>query len=137
MMTRCLASVSILLLFASLLVAQEKTNCDLEVRVRTTDERNISTPVEVQVLSPQGVVAKVQVVGGEPAHFQVASGRTYRLAASGSGFETVTTNYFNINALENEHQETIHVKPDQNQPGESSPPGSSVSVSEMSIPRKA
>jgi len=136
-MTRCLASVSILLLLSSsILVAQEKSNCDLEVRVRTPDERMITTPIEVQVLSPQGVVGKLQVVGGEPAHFSVASGRTYRLVASGSGFETVTTNYFTINALENSHQETIQVKPDANQPGESQA-GSPVSVSEMSIPKKA
>jgi tetratricopeptide (TPR) repeat protein len=111
-------------------------NCDLSVRVLTSDERSIETQIQVEVLSPQGVaIATVQIVGAEPAQFRVNNGRTYRLRVSGNGIETVTTAYFGINALEQVHTETVHVKP-ANSAKESIPGSPSISVNELNISRK-
>jgi tetratricopeptide (TPR) repeat protein len=137
-MTRSLASVLVLLVFSSDIVAQERSNCDLLVRVRTSDERSIDVPVQVEVFSPQGVIATVHIVGEEPAQFHVSSGRTYRLRVSGMSIETVNTPYFEINPLEQAHTETVVVKPVNQNPGIQPTPGSpTISVSEMNIPRKA
>ena len=128
-----------LLVFSPLLVAQTEPrgNCDLSVSVRTGDERSIDAPIQVEVLSPQGVIATVHIVG-EPAQFRVTNGKTYRLRVSGSGMETITTPFFEINPLELVHTETVHVKPESEKPDAKSTPGSpTVSVSELKIPKKA
>lgn len=136
---RFLAFVLTFLVFPPFLVAQTDLggNCDLSVRVVTGDERSIETQIQVDVLSPQGVVvATVHVVGAEPAQFRVNNGKTYRLRVSGNGIETITSAYFGINALEQVHTETVYVKPAKS--GKESIPGSrSISVNELNIPRKA
>jgi len=141
MIPRSLASGLVLLLFSPILMAQAESagNCDLTVRVRTEDERSIETQIQVEVLSPQGVaIATVHIVGAENAQFRVNNGRTYRLRVSGNGIETITTAYFGINALEQVHSETVHVKPASlNQEGESLPGSPTISVLELSAPRKA
>ena len=126
-------------MFSPFLVAQTELrgNCDLSVSVRTSDERSIEAPIQVEVLSPQGVIATVYIVGAEPAQFRVTSGKTYRLTVSGKGIEATTTPYFEINALELVHTETVHVKPESLAAGESIPGSPTISVSEMSIPKKA
>jgi len=141
-MTRSLASVLVLLLFSSFLVAQmdRRDNCDLAVRVRTSDERSIEASIKVDLFSPesQGVIATAHIIGGELAHFQIANGRTYRLAVSGTGIEAVTTSYFEINPLEPAHTETVYVKPENQKPAEESTAASpTISVSELNAPKKA
>ena len=138
--TRSLVSVLVLLVFSPFLVAQTESrdNCDLSVSVRTSDERSIEAPIQVEVLSPQGVIATVYIVGAERAQFRVGNGKTYRLIVSGMGIETTATPYFEINPLEVAHTETVHVKPENQKPaGESTPGSPTISVSEMSIPKKA
>lgn len=123
-----------------ILAAQAGTggNCDLLVRVRTSDERSIESPLQVDLLGPSGWLATVHIVGAEPAQFRVDNGRTYRLTVSGNGVETITTSYFGINALEMSHTETVLVKPQQDAlAGALAPSSSTISVSEMSIPKKA
>src|SRR5215831_17196006 len=136
---RSRTSVLALLIFPHLLLAQAESsgNCDLLVRVRASDERSIETQMQVDVLSPQGIViATAHIVGAEAAQFRVSNGRTYRLKVSGIGIETVTTSYFGINGLEMSHTETVHVKPEK--PARESTPGSpSISVIELNVPRKA
>lgn len=137
---RSLASVVVLLACSCVLAAQtdSRNNCELLVHVRISDERGIESPIQVEVHSPQGVIATVQIVGGEPAQFQVANGKTYRLKVFGTNIEAVTTAYFEINPLELVHAETIYVKPKNQQPaGESAPGPARISVSEMNIPKKA
>ena len=56
--------------------------------------------MKVELLSTQGVIATVHILGGEPAQFRVTTGRTYRLTVSGMGIEAVTTANFTINNLE-------------------------------------
>ena len=127
-------------MFSPFLLAQtEGGNCDLSVRVRTGDERSIEAQMQVDVLSPQGlVIATAHIVGAEAAQFRVYNGRTYRLQVSGNGIETITTSYFGINALEMSHTETVHVKPQSQNPAGDSPPGSpTISVIELNAPRKA
>ena len=126
-------------MFAPFLAAQTDLggNCDLSVRVLNSDERSIETQIQVEVLSPEGVaIATVHIVGAEPAQFRVNNGKTYRLKVSGNGIETITTAYFGINALEQVHSETVHVKPEK-LAGESIPGSHTVSVNELNIPRKA
>ena len=131
----------LLLVFSPCLVAQTESggNCDLSVSVRSSDERSIETQIQVEVLSPQGVaIATVHIVGAEPAQFRVNNGRTYRLRVSGNGIETMTSAYFGINALEQVHTETVHVKPaSQNPDGDSTPGSPTISVIELNAPRKA
>ena len=126
-------------MFSPFLLAQAESsgNCDLSVSVRTSDERSIESQIQVEVLSPQGVViATTHIVGAEPAQFRVSNGKTYRLRVSGGGIEAVTTSYFEINALEMVHTETVHVKPEK-LAGESIPGSPTITVSELNAPRKA
>jgi Tfp pilus assembly protein PilF len=96
-MIRSLASFMVLLVFSPLLAAQTQTeakdNCNLSVQIRTSDERVINTPIQVEVLSPGGVIGRVQTMGGEPAEFRVTNGKTYRLTVSGPGVETITAQF--------------------------------------------
>src|SRR5215831_16003627 len=73
MITRSLAPVLVILLLSPFLLAQtEGGNCDLSVIVRTSDERSIETQMQVDVLSPQGlVIATAHIVGAEAAQFRV------------------------------------------------------------------
>src|SRR5437667_3804735 len=112
-MTRSLTSFFVLMMLSSFLAGQldSRGNCDLSVRVVASNERSIQGQIQVEVLSPQGVLATVHVAGGESAHFRVVSGKTYSLTISGTGIETITTPYFEIDPLEQQHTETVHVKP--------------------------
>jgi len=130
----------VLLLFSPILAAQTDsgTNCDLLVTVRTNEERSVESQIQVDLLGPQGRLATLHIVGAEPARFRVINGRTYRLTVSGSGMETVTTSYFEINSLELMHTETVHVKPQEQTLAGELPPGSpTISVTEMNAPKKA
>ena len=136
---RSLAFVLVALLFSPFLAAQTAGgNCDLYVSVRTSDEHSIEAQIQVELLTPQGPLGTVHIIGTEPAQFRVANGRTYRLTVSGTGIETVTTSYFEINTLEQSHTETVHVKAaNLKSNGESIPGSPSISVSEMNIPKQA
>jgi Tfp pilus assembly protein PilF len=139
-MIRSLSLLLILVVFAPLLLAQpgSKDNCDLSVRVRTMDERSIETPIKVEVLTSEGVLATDDILGGDFAHFKVTSGRNYRLQVSGTGIETVMTPFFEINGLEQVHSETILVRfKSEKNGGETSQGAATISVSEMDIPKKA
>lgn len=142
-MIQSLTSILLLLVISPSLIGQSATkdskdNCDLLVRIRTNDERSIETPVQVQVLSARGVIATASVVGDQTVEFWVTSGKTYRLTVSGTGFETITTPFFDIEGLEQRHTETVHVKSStQKQPGETTQGSPTISVSEMYIPSKA
>jgi|GEM_PF-537842 len=140
---RGVAFVLVLLVLSPFLAAQQQqaesgANCDLSVRVRTSDERSIDAPFQVEVHSARGLLATVHIFGAEPAEFRVANGKTYRLRVTGNGFEAVTTAYFEINPLEMMHTETVHVKPENQHPnGESTSGSPTISVSEMNIPKQA
>lgn len=139
-MTRWLGSVMLLLVCPQFLIAQAVSggDCDLSVRVRTSSEQGIQSPIQVQVLSANGVIARAQIVGADPAQFRVQSGKTYRLSVSGSSIEAVTTPFFEINPLEPIHTETVVVKLADQKPGsQSTHAAPTISVSEMEIPKKA
>ena len=139
-MVRSITPVLVLLALSPFLVAQTdvRDNADLMVSVRTTDERSIEAPIQVELIAPRGPVATAHITGSEPAQFRVISGTSYCVRVSGLGFEAVTTSYFEINPLEQLHTETVHVKlENQKHAGESSPGSSTVSVSELNIPRNA
>ena len=116
--------------------AESGANCDLSVSVRTSDERSIDAPFQVEVHSARGLLATVHIFGSEPAQFRVQNGKTYRVRVVGNGFEAVTTPYFEINPLEMMHTETVHVKPEKPN-GERTSGSPSISVSEMNIPKQA
>ena len=140
-LVRALVLALIAAVLPSLLLAQAQSetagNCDLLVQVRTANEGSLNVPFQVDLHGAYGWLATVHIMGGEPAQFHVYNGRTYKLVVSGNGFETATTSYFEINALEMTHTETVHVKPQSEGSGGESRPGPSVSVSEMNIPKKA
>jgi len=139
---RLLACVLVLLVLSPFAAAQTQTesgaNCDLSVSVRSSDERSIDAPFQVEVHSARGLLATVHIFGAEAAQFHVQNGKTYSLRVTGNGFETVTTAYFEINPLEMIHTEIVHVKPEKQNPNGESPSGSpTISVSEMNITKKA
>lgn len=129
-----------LLFFSPLLAAQTDsgTNCDLLVTVRTSDERSLESQIQIDLLGPQGRLATLHIVGAEPARFRVRNGRTYRLTVLGTGIETISTSYFEINSLELVHTETVHVKPQEQTLASELTPGSPIiSVTEIKAPNKA
>jgi tetratricopeptide (TPR) repeat protein len=140
MFRRSLTLIPLLILCSTSLTSQQDTkeNCDLLVRVRTLDERSLETPVQVQVLAPQGLITTANVVGDQTVHFHVSSGKSYRLNVSGTGIQTITTTYFDIEGLEQRHTETVHVRAtDQKQTAKPPLGSATISVSEMYIPDKA
>lgn len=139
-MIRFVAFLLLLTGFEPFLFSQpgSKDNCDLSVQVRFTNERSIESPIQVEVSTPQGVLARDNIVGGDLAHFKVTSGRNYRLTVSGTGIETTSTAYFEINGLEQQHTETILVKPKASKDdGQNAGGPATISVSEMDIPKNA
>ena len=137
-MTRCVASVLFLLLASTSLLAQAgRGDCDLSVRILTSNERGVESPIQVQLLGDDGVLAATQVTGADFAHFRVASGRTYRLSVSGTSIEPVTTSYFDITPLEETHIENVYVKLNKQNSAADSAGTATVSVSEMNIPKNA
>jgi Tfp pilus assembly protein PilF len=137
-MVRFLTFVLMLLPSLAILAQTQSTgNCDLLVRVHGADGRAIETPVQVQLLAAQGVIANVQIVGEQSAQFRVNNGKTYRLTVSGLGIETVMTSYFDIDSLEIVHTETVQVKFTEEKSADQSNSGSTISVSDLKVPKKA
>lgn len=139
-MNRSLAVVSVFLLLSPLGFGQMDAgagNSELFIRVVTSDQQRIETPVQVVLLGSQGPVATVQIVGAESARFSVANGKTYRVTVSGPGIETITSSYFEINSLEPSHTEIIQVKLTEKPGEESAPSASTISVSDLKVPKKA
>jgi Tfp pilus assembly protein PilF len=140
-MTRSVASflaVLVLSCFAGAQMQASTGDADLYVRVRTGNERRIESPIQVQLLGSQGVIATAQIIGGDSAHFHVVSARTYRVTVSGTEIETVTSSYFEVNPLEPAHTETVQVKltnPKSNEQSASGAP--TISVSDLKVPKKA
>lgn len=137
-MTRSVASVLFLLVASASLVAQGgRGDCDLTVRILTSNERGVESPIQVQLLGEDGVLASTQIVGADSAHFRVASGATYRLSVSGTSIEPVTTSSFQVTALEETHIENVYVKFNKQNSAADSSGTATVSVSEMNIPKNA
>ncbi|HLZ49320.1 MAG TPA: tetratricopeptide repeat protein [Candidatus Acidoferrum sp.] len=106
--------------------------------VRTSDERSMESQIQIDLLGPQGRLATLHIVGAEPARFHVMNGRTYRLTVLGTGIETITTSYFEINSLELVHRETVYVKPQEQKLASDLTPGSpTISMTEIKAPKKA
>ncbi len=119
----------------------QETLCDLNIRVRTDQDRNYDLPLQVELLSPQGTPMAVNHTSGAgAADFQVMSGATYKVRISGQGIETMISPEIMVLDREQVHMETINVKvlesKDQNKTssGGTEP---TVSVAEMNIPAKA
>ena len=144
-MSRRVVVVSCLILFSvGLCFAQRKsqeTLCDLNIRIRTDQDRNYDVPVQVELLSPQGTPMAVNHTSGAgTVDFQVMSGATYKVQISGQGIETTISPEIRVLDREQVHMETINVKviepKDQNKAsaGGTEP---TVSVAEMNVPAKA
>jgi Tfp pilus assembly protein PilF len=139
--------ISVLLLtFVSAAFAQHQRQndspCDLTVRVRTAQDRTFDTPLQVELLSPQGTpMMAVHVSGESPAQFQVMPANTYRLRVSGVGVETTTTDPIYIEEWEHNHTETINVNlidtSEQRKAASGADGSPTVSLAEMNIPSKA
>jgi len=98
----------------------------------------MESQIQIDLLGPQGRLATLNIVGAEPARFHVMNGRTYRLTVLGTGIETITTSYFEINSLELVHRETVYVKPQEQKLASELTPGSpTISVTEIKAPKKA
>lgn len=121
---------------------QNESPCDLTVRVRNMQDRTFDTPIQVELLSPQGTpIMAVHVMGESPAQFQVMPGTTLKLRVSGPGVETTTSDSIYIYEWEHSHSETMNVNKvdtgDQNKAGNGAGDSPTVSLAEMNIPPKA
>ena len=121
---------------------QNESPCDLSVRVRNTQDRSLDTPVQVELLSPQGTpMMAAHVTGESPAQFQVMPGSTLKLRVSGPGIETTTSDSIYIYAWERSHSETVNVNmvdsSDPNKATNRTGDSPTVSVAEMNAPPKA
>lgn len=144
---RCSLLMPLLLLtFVSAATAQNdrqnESPCDLSVRVRNMQDRTLDTPVQVELLSPQGTpMMAVHVTGESPAQFQIMPGATVKLRVSGPGIETTTSDSIYIYAWEHSHSETVNVNTvdtsDQNQAANGAGNSPTVSLAEMNIPARA
>jgi Tfp pilus assembly protein PilF len=139
------AVVLFLLLFSvSICFAQQKSQesvCDLNIRIRTEQDRSYDMPVQVELLSAQGIpMAVSHTSGAGTADFQVMGGSTYKIRVSGQDIETTLSPEIVVLEREQVHMETINVRVlepnDQNKAsGEGTAP--TVSVAEMNVPGKA
>lgn len=136
-MGRTLGSALLFLCFSSVVIAQG--TCRLTIRVLTANERTIDTAIHVDILSADGLlVTSTNMFGSNSSAIPLTSGKAYRLRISGTGVETLTTPNFDINPLETDHVETVHVKLAAQKEGEEAASGSAtVSISEMNVPRRA
>jgi tetratricopeptide (TPR) repeat protein len=120
---------------------QSETPCDLSVRVHNSQDRSLDTPIQVELLSPQGTpMSAVHISGEAPAQFQVMPGNTFKVRISGTGIETTTSDSIYIYEWERSHSETINVNTlDTEDQNKKTAAGSSptVSVAEMNAPPKA
>jgi tetratricopeptide (TPR) repeat protein len=143
-MRRSVLIAALLLTFVSGAFAQHQrqseTPCDLSVRVRNSQDRTFDTPIQVELLSPQGTpIMAVHVIGEAPAQFQVMPGNTFKVRVSGIGVETTTSESIYIYDWERSHTETVNVSTLETKEQKKTASGSSptVSVAEMNAPPKA
>lgn len=144
-MRRSLVIPLVLLTFVSAVLGQHQRQgespCDLSVRVRNSQDRALDTPLQVELLSPQGTpIMAVHIMGENTAQFQVMPGTTVKVRVSGTDVETTTSENIYIYQWEHSHSETITVnKVDTHQNKAASGTGDSptVSLAEMNIPSKA
>jgi tetratricopeptide (TPR) repeat protein len=135
-MTRSIVFALALLLFPTLLIAQG--NCRLTVKVVTNNERSTEMAIQIDVLSPEGlIVTTINMFGGNSQSVLVTTGKAYRLRVSGTGIDTITTPNFDISPLEADHTEVVHVKLAKQETEESTPGAATISVSEMNVPKMA
>jgi tetratricopeptide (TPR) repeat protein len=122
--------------------SQSESPCDLTVRVHNTQDRSLDTPVQVELLSPQGTpMMAAHVTGESPAQFQVMPGNSLKLRVSGPGIETTTSDSIYIYAWERSHSETVNVNmvdsSGANKATDRTGDSPTVSAAEMNIPPKA
>ncbi len=138
--------VPLLFTFVSVAVGQHQrqseTPCDVTVRVRNSQDRALDTPLQVELLSPQGTpMMAVHVMGENTAQFQVMPGTTFRLRVSGPGIETTTSDAIYIEQWEHSRSETVNVNTietaQQNKPNNGAGSSPTVSLTEMNVPSKA
>jgi tetratricopeptide (TPR) repeat protein len=136
-MARSLVFGFALFMFPTLLIAQG--NCRLTVKVVTNNERSTEMAIQVDVLSPEGLIVNtINMFGGNSQSVLVTTGNAYHLRVSGTGIETITTPNFDISPLEADHTEVVHVKLAKPKGTEESTPGAAtISVSEMNVPKLA
>ena len=109
--------------------------CRLTIHVRTADDRDPGSYLQVQLLSPVGTMVSVGTTNADgTAYFQVSSGVTYRVRVSGRNIETTESEFF-IMGGQYSHNENLNVK----STAVATPVGvsPSISVKEMNVPQKA
>ena len=111
------------------------SQADLTVRVRLQNEEVPPYPVQVQLLTIDGIPATQDFTHGDGrVDFRNIYEGNYRLKVSGSEYVTFTSEPFSILHNEHQHSETVHValKPEAAQKA-----GKMISASELQVPAKA
>ena len=115
-------------------------NADLYVRVRLPDDRPYLVPVQVQILSVDGIATSEGFTRDEGlAEFHDIHEGRHSIRLSGDGIETTTSNSFEIIVNERTHSEYVYVKlivkDKENAGTQNGKP--TVSSQELNVPKRA
>ena len=114
MSARRVAALLLALAFILPAAAQRRnrtiTNTELIVRLVLPSERTVHAPLRVQLLTGGGVPVRDMFARDGQVRFEAVTG-SYRVTVSGDGFETTTSDVFQITSNEAIHHETVVVKP--------------------------
>lgn len=138
-MSRKWALTALLVLFPLLMRGQSHFDlCQLTIHVRTGDDRDLRSHVQIELLSPSGTpVGTAQTNDDGTAYFQVSSGITYRAQISGRDIESTTSEFF-IMGGQQSHTENLTVRRRSLSQSATAPKSSpSVSIAEINVPKKA
>jgi Tfp pilus assembly protein PilF len=139
-MARNKALIPILVVVAMFLRAQQPGNelCQLVIHVRASDDRDLGSHVQVQLVSPAGTPIGTALTNDDgTAYFQVSSGVTYRAEISGRNIESTTSEFFIMGGRQTD-TENLTVRRAASAQSKTDPNDSpTISVSEIDIPAKA
>jgi Tfp pilus assembly protein PilF len=112
------------------------SRAELTIRVRLANEQPPPLPIQVQLLTVNGIsITQTFTHGDGQAVFRDTPEGSYRVQVSGSEYETYTSDAFNILHNEGAHSETIRInlKPSAT----AKKPNTVISSGELQVPGKA
>jgi Tetratricopeptide repeat len=139
-MARNKALIPIVVVVAMLLRAQQPGNelCQLIIHVRASDDRELGSHVQVQLVSPAGTPIGTALTNDDGmAYFQVSSGVTYRAEISGRNIESTTSEFFIMGGRQTDTENLTVRRTASARAGTKADNSPTISVSEIDIPPKA
>lgn len=111
------------------------SRADLTIRVRLANEQTPPHPVEVELLTVNGIpIAQNFTHGDAEVRFRDTPEGSYRVKISGAEYETFTSDAFTILHNEGAHSETFRINM---KPAVAAKANTPISASELQVPEKA